>query len=278
MAKKEITDDLVSIESDFANLARLAASGAHEDTRLLLARLVRKYRQQRPELASLLDQSLKASQTRSAGNAILRRGAPITEAGETPLPVDGDSRLALIRVSRTWAAAAGRAHVVPEDIRVLAPPVLCHRLLLDGSARFAGVTVEVEGPAAVLEVFPDRFSANRPPQARIDRVDAKKLVTVYRQYYPLFQKAYAEIAKPGSYFNDRLVEAIDNLLAAPSPADPVGLVQPKVLYTYADPALETRSSGQKILMRMGKANAEQVKAKLREIRALVASLPPKTSE
>ena len=98
MAKKEITDDLVSIESDFANLARLAASGAHEDTRLLLARLVRKYRQQRPELASLLDQSLRASQTRSAGNAILRRGAPITEAGETPLPVDGDSRLALIRV------------------------------------------------------------------------------------------------------------------------------------------------------------------------------------
>lgn len=98
MAKKEITDDLVGIESDFANLARLAASGAHEDTRLLLARLVRKYRQQRPELASLLDQSLKASQTRSAGNAILRRGAPIKDAGEAPLPVDGDSRLALIRV------------------------------------------------------------------------------------------------------------------------------------------------------------------------------------
>ncbi|NHC08275.1 AAA family ATPase [Azonexus fungiphilus] len=98
MAKKQITDDFVGIEGDFANLARLAASGAHEDTRLLLARLVRKYRQQRPELASLLDQSLKASQTRSAGNAILRRGAPITEVGETPLPVDGDSRLALIRV------------------------------------------------------------------------------------------------------------------------------------------------------------------------------------
>jgi len=98
VAKKETTDDLDGIESDFANLARLAATGAHEDTRLLLARLVRKYRQQRPELASLLDQSLKASQTRSAGNAILRRGAPITESSETPLPVDGDSRLALIRV------------------------------------------------------------------------------------------------------------------------------------------------------------------------------------
>jgi hypothetical protein len=92
--KGEIDD----LEIDFANLARLAASDAQEDTRLLLARLIRKYRQQRPELASLLDQSLKASQTRSAGNAILRRGAPITDAGEAPLPVDGDSRLALIRV------------------------------------------------------------------------------------------------------------------------------------------------------------------------------------
>ena len=98
MGTKTNKGEIDDLEIDFANLARLAASDAQEDTRLLLARLIRKYRQQRPELASLLDQSLKASQTRSAGNAILRRGAPITEAGETPLPVDGDSRLALIRV------------------------------------------------------------------------------------------------------------------------------------------------------------------------------------
>lgn len=109
--------------------------------------------------------------------------------------------------------------------------------------------------------------------ARIERLDARKLVMVYRQYYPLFQKAYAEIAKPGAYFNDRLVQAIDDLLAAPDPAEPIGLVQPKVLYAYADPALESRSSGQKILMRLGKANADRVKAKLREIRALVARAP-----
>jgi hypothetical protein len=78
-------------------LARLAASDSLEDTRLLLARLVRKYRQQRPELAALLDQSLKASQTRSVGNNVLRRGIS-PPAGEANLPVDGDSRLALIRV------------------------------------------------------------------------------------------------------------------------------------------------------------------------------------
>ena len=110
MEKKRISGEIENIEDDFANLARLAASEAHEDTRLLLARLVRKYRQQRPELAARLDQSLKASQTRSAGNSILRRGTPVVEAGEVALPVDGDSRLALIRVF---------------DDRVgLAPPIL----------------------------------------------------------------------------------------------------------------------------------------------------------
>lgn len=97
MAKDVVVDDLGEVEKDFASLARLAASDSLEDTRLLLARLVRKYRQQRPELAALLDQSLKASQTRSVGNNVLRRGIS-PPAGEANLPVDGDSRLALIRV------------------------------------------------------------------------------------------------------------------------------------------------------------------------------------
>lgn len=97
MAKDVVADELGEVEKDFANLARLAASDSLEDTRLLLARLVRKYRQQRPELAALLDQSLKASQTRSVGNNVLRRDIS-PPAGEANLPVDGDSRLALIRV------------------------------------------------------------------------------------------------------------------------------------------------------------------------------------
>lgn len=113
---------------------------------------------------------------------------------------------------------------------------------------------------------------------RIQGVDSKKLVAVYRQYYPLFQRAYAEIAKPGAYFNDRLVQTIDDLLAAPELDEPIGLVQPKILYRYADPALESRSSGQRIMIRMGKASAEQVKVKLREIRSLVANNPAAPSE
>ncbi len=50
--------------------------------------------------------------------------------------------LALVRVAKTWAAADGRDHVVPDDIKDLAEPVLSHRLLLDAEAQFSGVDVQ----------------------------------------------------------------------------------------------------------------------------------------
>ncbi len=50
--------------------------------------------------------------------------------------------LAFIRVAKTWAAADGRDCVIPDDIKMLAEPVLCHRLLLDAEAQFSGVSIE----------------------------------------------------------------------------------------------------------------------------------------
>jgi hypothetical protein len=47
---------------------------------------------------------------------------------------------------------------------------------------------------------------------------------------------------------------------------PIKLTQPKILYEYADPELERRSAGQKIMMRMGSDNAARVKAKLSQFR------------
>lgn len=105
----------------------------------------------------------------------------------------------------------------------------------------------------------------------MEAVPARALVSAYVQAYPLFQRAYEELGYPGKYFNDRLLEAIDDLLAAPEIGAPVKLLQPKVLYEFADPELETRSAGQKILIRMGAPNTLKVKAKLREIRQELAA-------
>ena len=114
------------------------------------------------------------------------------------------------------------------------------------------------------------------PQIKlITAVDSAKLVALYREFYPLFQRAYAQLGYPKAYFNDRLVEAIDNLLAAPDVEPGALLVQPKVLYEYADPELQARSAGQKIMMRVGPDNAAALKAKLKEIRQMVARAPAK---
>ena len=115
-------------------------------------------------------------------------------------------------------------------------------------------------------------AARYAPYIRVmEAVPARTLVATYVHAYPLFQRAYEDLGYPGKYFNDRLLEAIDDLLAAPEVGTPVKLLQPKVLYEFADPDLETRSAGQKILIRMGAAHAQRVKAKLREIRQELAA-------
>jgi Protein of unknown function (DUF3014) len=103
--------------------------------------------------------------------------------------------------------------------------------------------------------------------------DAAQLAQTYKRLYPLLQQAYQDLGYPDRYFNDRVVEAIDDMLRAPEPVGPVILVQPKVLYEYEDAALERLSSGQKLLLRMGPAHSRTVKAKLRELRMLIASAP-----
>lgn len=123
----------------------------------------------------------------------------------------------------------------------------------------------------------DQFTLSQENYARyapivklMQGADAKQIADAYRRYYPLFQQAYVDLGYPEGYFNDRLVEVIDHLLETPDVAGPIALTQPGVFYEFADPSLESRSAGQKILLRMGSDNAAAVKAKLRELRREVA--------
>src|SRR4051794_18683816 len=62
--------------------------------------------------------------------------------------------LAFVRCAKTWAASQGRAYVVPDDIKMLAEPVLCHRLLLTAEAQFAGTSVSQVISQVLAEVAP----------------------------------------------------------------------------------------------------------------------------
>lgn len=102
--------------------------------------------------------------------------------------------------------------------------------------------------------------------------DLEEVAEVYRRFYPLLQSAYVDLGYPEGYFNDRLVEVIDHLLATPDIEDPVRLVRPHVLYEFADPELEALSSGQKLLLRMGSEHRSHVKERLREFRNIVTRM------
>jgi hypothetical protein len=132
----------------------------------------------------------------------------------------------------------------------------------------------VGGDASATTIAADNAARYTPYIDVLKTVDDKVAAGIYLKYYPLFQQAYRELGYPNGYFNDRLVAVIDLLLATPDVEGPFKLDQPKVVYVYADPALEALPAGQKILLRIGRDNAAVVKAKLREFRGYIVRTPP----
>lgn len=122
------------------------------------------------------------------------------------------------------------------------------------------------GPEEAMVLDPLNFARYQPLVALIESVDPADQAALYWQYYPLMQQAYEELGYPGKHFNDRVVEVIDHMLAAPEPVGPIALVRPKVFYQFADPALEAASAGHKIMLRVGPENARRVKTWLSALR------------
>jgi len=133
---------------------------------------------------------------------------------------------------------------------------------------------ETAGQDERLYLSPENYARYKAFVSVIDGLDGAGLVAIYRRFYPLFQRVYENLGYPPSaYFNDRLVDVIDQLLATPRVEGRIELVRPHVLYEYADPELEKLSAGQKVLIRIGSENAGKVKAKLREIRQALVAQP-----
>ena len=140
----------------------------------------------------------------------------------------------------------------------------------------------VQGEAQGQQIAPDNAARYSAVVQWVESVDLQRAVALYARLYPLFQQAYEELGYPGRYFNDRVVAVIDHLLAAPEPAAPVRVqltevkgewssARPWVRYEFADPQLQALSSGQKIMVRVGLVNERRLKARLKALRALVAT-------
>jgi len=127
------------------------------------------------------------------------------------------------------------------------------------------------GDADSLTLNTQNYQRYAPFIELVKSTDTHQLVAAYFHFYPLFQQAYEDLGYPGQYFNDRVVQVIDDLLATPDVPGPVQLVQPNVMFLYADAKLEARSAGEKTLIRMGPDNESLIKQKLQQIRAEIAA-------
>lgn len=101
-------------------------------------------------------------------------------------------------------------------------------------------------------------------------LDPAAAAQAYKRFYPLIQLAYVDLGRPDGYFNDRLVTVIDHLLDTPE-LDQAPLVEPneRGRYRFVDATLQSRSIGQKALLRMDATQARAVKQQLRAIRAAI---------
>lgn len=92
----------------------------------------------------------------------------------------------------------------------------------------------------------------------LEQIDSQNWVEIYRRYYPLMQQAYAELGYPRQQFHDRVLKALDHLLAAPVKPRALALAQPSVMFVYADPQIEQLSAVHKQMLRIGPVNAARV--------------------
>lgn len=134
----------------------------------------------------------------------------------------------------------------------------------------AGEKFVTDSEGERLVMSPRNFARYDGYVALLQNMDTGSLMTFYQRYAPLFQQAWEENGGSGS-FNERLLDVIDDLLEAPDVAGPVYLTKYEAVYLYEIPELEAMTAGQKVLVRMGSANASVVKEKLIQIRAQLKS-------
>ena len=197
-----------------------------------------------------------------------------------------DDAPSLDRMAREWLGARA--------LQFLVMPGLAHHLVatIDNLPRGhaaprlwplspVGGKLQTQPNAQGLQIAAANSARYDAVVAFVTSLEPATVVQWYRQAYPVLQQTYEELGYPGQYFNDRLVAVIDHLLQTPQPQEPLDIrlvqvqgqvapQQPWLRYEFADPDLQARSAGQKILLRLGSAHRATMMAYLQALRAQIA--------
>lgn len=188
---------------------------------------------------------------------------------EPPLPSLDDASPALV----DEATAAGLAVDMVDSENVVRKLVVLAESMANGEIVREALVVRGPESRFVVQEIDHQLYIDERTYARFDdlalwfyNLDTDALVKLFNRFEPLFVEAHDEIKQPGSRLRDRILDAIAILLDTPEPTGLLALKDDKVMYTFADPELESLPPAQKQLLRLGPDNRALVKTKLREIR------------
>lgn len=122
--------------------------------------------------------------------------------------------------------------------------------------------VEREGRLYPAPANAERFD---PYLDLLESIEPSTAASLLERIAPLFDVALGELGS-ATPPREAVVDAIDRALEAPAPPRDPELVRPKVLYEYADPALEGQPPLAKQLMRLGPRNHARLQAWLTALR------------
>lgn len=100
-------------------------------------------------------------------------------------------------------------------------------------------------------------------------MDSDSLVQWYIEVKPLIDEAYSELGYEDDFTNT-LQSAITRVLDMELPKSSMELVQPSVMYKFANPQLEALPDSDKLLLRLGKENLLVMKSILLELHEKLA--------
>ena len=110
---------------------------------------------------------------------------------------------------------------------------------------------------------PESYKRYDPVAEVFASLEPKGCVTLYKQAKPAIQDAYKDLGYPDTDFDDTLKKAITELLKVPIVKKDIRVEKKVVTYTMVDTDLESLSSAQKHLLRMGPDNVRVIQGQLR---------------
>ena len=171
------------------------------------------------------------------------------------VPEPWQAREDLLRRAAVVLENASRGEIPKRQLSFLAP---------DGNYPVRAVEVPgAERPRFFVD--PAGFERYDRYLDMLEALPPEEMALLLRDVAPLLGEALAELGTDITV-SGSILEAVDQMLAVPVLRGEVELVQPKVLFEYADPALEGLTELQKQVLRMGPDNVERLQAYLRTMR------------